>query len=206
MPPGQPTPPQRIPMAVDLQSRDGSLTYDGRMANAYVEKTQDGFRVYKRSGLSYGYPTAGSAGFGMTSIIAPSGTESLWVATAAGTFYQIAGGSYSGYILLVAGSHDYSGVTGYGYDPVNIAGSSVNPTSYSSAAIELMVFGLAGGSGATLYLAGTRAQDFFTTMTAGGTAFNSADATYNGATSPTTWVWGSGSGIAATGTYYVYFT
>src|SRR5882724_7446829 len=54
-------PEDRIPILVNLASRDGGLTKDGRITNAYLE----GKKVFRRPGLTPGSVTFG-AGQGMT--------------------------------------------------------------------------------------------------------------------------------------------
>lgn len=79
MPEEQPRPPQRIELAVDLQSRDGTLTYDGHITNGYVEKTPVGFRIYQRSGLSQLVDVGYTTGQGITNFVDVNGTEQLYV-------------------------------------------------------------------------------------------------------------------------------
>src|SRR6185369_4306771 len=57
----------RLPLATDITSRDGTLSKDSLMKNAFAEKVGEEFDVFKRPGLSLAYELGAGQGQGMVS-------------------------------------------------------------------------------------------------------------------------------------------
>lgn len=57
----------RLPLATDITSRDGSLSKDSLMKNAFAEKVGEEFDVFKRPGLAQAYDLGAAQGQGLVS-------------------------------------------------------------------------------------------------------------------------------------------
>ena len=69
-----------ISLAIDLESRDGTLAKGGLLTNCFVEVSGQKARVHKRSGLSLVTALGAGTGQGITSYTNSAGTEILYAA------------------------------------------------------------------------------------------------------------------------------
>lgn len=71
--------PAKVPVVVNLQSRDGSLSKDGHLTNAFVEvEGKERQKVFKRGGLNLISQIGSGAGQGITNYVDFTGNEVLY--------------------------------------------------------------------------------------------------------------------------------